>query len=179
MSVNGLRRTFQPSVVMKRRVVTLPLELERNDVHNVHVKRDEQTRGALLPQRARCKAHRRADVHGVAEDVEREAFDAVVHEDAEVVAEEGARDPERVRRGHHERLPGGEERERGERGERRGEERVLGLVLEGALEAVGGVMVGGGEGVGGRTASRGACLRRRCRARGSSSPCVRSLRRYV
>ena len=105
----------------------------------------------------------------------------MVHEDAEVVAEEGARDAERVRRGHHERLPGGEERERDERGERRGEERVLGLVLEGALEAVGGVMVGGGEEgrVGGRTASRGACLRRRCRARGSSSPCVRSLRRSV
>lgn len=153
----------------------LPLEAQSNDVHDVDVRRQEEARGALEPERHRGEGEGAPDVHGVAEDVEGEALDAVVHEDAEVVAEEGARNAEGVGRGDHESLTGGEEGDGDDGVEGRGQNRLLGLVLECALEAgttcqlvvdVGGRM--------GRTASRGAYPRRRWRARGNSSPCAHS-----
>ena len=159
----------------------IPLKAQRDDIHHVDIRSQEEAGGGLVPQRDGGEGEGAPDVHGVAEDVEREALDAVVHEDAEVVAEEGACDAERVGGGDHERLAGGEERERDERVEGRGEERVLGLVLQGALEAIGrgrwcGEKWGGRMG---RTASRGACLQKKCRARGSSTPFVRSLQKSV
>jgi hypothetical protein len=85
------------------------------------------------PERRRGEAQRAADVHGVAEDIERETLDTCGHEDAEVVAEERPRHAECPRRTQHERLPRGEERSGDKRCERRGEERLARLVLKCAL----------------------------------------------
>ena len=65
------------------------------------------------PEGAGGKAHRAADVHRISENIEREAFNAMVHEDAEVVAEEGTRDTECPGRRDDERLSN-EEQHRGD-----------------------------------------------------------------
>lgn len=62
------------------------------------------------PKRTGGETHRAPDVHWIAKDVEREALDTVVHENAKVVAEERARDAQRPRRRHDERLANHEER---------------------------------------------------------------------
>jgi len=74
------------------------------------------------PQSRRGKAHRAPDVNRIAEHVEREAFNAGVHQDPEIVAQEPARDAERPCRGQDEGLPDDEERDGDEGVERGGEE---------------------------------------------------------
>ena len=94
------------------------LEAERDQIDDVDIERDEEAGRALVPgvswmcrvntlhtramratggqrnspEGGRGERHGAADVHGVAEDVEGKALDAVVHEDAEIVAQEGASD---------------------------------------------------------------------------------------
>jgi len=46
------------------------------------------------PQSRRSKAHRTTNVHRITKHVEREALDAGIHEDTEIIAQEGARDSE-------------------------------------------------------------------------------------
>lgn len=53
----------------------------------MHERCDEETRGALIPQRASGEAHCAANVHGVGEHVEWEAFDTMVHQNAEIISE--------------------------------------------------------------------------------------------
>ncbi len=70
----------------------------------------QQDAGGLAVQQGGAdEAGRRAIVHGGVGDVEGEAGDHVVHEDAKVVAEEGARDAERPRRRHHQDVAAGEQ----------------------------------------------------------------------
>lgn len=71
-------------------------------------------------------------VHGGAHDVEGERGDGGVHEDAEVVAQIGARDPERVRAAQHEHIADEQKRVARQRVEERGVGR---LVPESALVA--------------------------------------------
>jgi hypothetical protein len=85
------------------------------------------------PQCRRGKAHRAADVHGVTEHVKRKALDAMVHQDAEIVAEERARDAERQRRAQDERLARDEQHRGHERIERSGEQRYARLIEERAM----------------------------------------------
>ena len=44
------------------------------------------------PQGRRSKAHRTTNVHRITKHVEREALDAGIHKDTEIIAQEGARD---------------------------------------------------------------------------------------
>ena len=101
--------------------------------------------GGHAPERDGEEAHRAADVHRVAEDVEREALDALVHEDAEVVAEEGAGNAECKRGGDHEELAETKQRCGDIDVERFREEWDRGLVEECALIPVYVVMGSGTE----------------------------------
>ena len=74
------------------------------------------------PQSRRSKGHRAPDVHRISEHVEREALDAGVLEDAEIIAHEPARDAECPARGHDEGLADGEEHDGDECVERSGEQ---------------------------------------------------------
>jgi hypothetical protein len=64
---------------------------------------------AISPERRRGKAHGAPNVHGVAENVEWEALDTMVHEDPEVIAKECARNAERPCRSDNKRLAKREE----------------------------------------------------------------------
>ena len=86
-----------------------PFESQGDAVDEVDVDRDEQSCGSFVPQRDGCERHRASDVHRIAQQVERETVDARVHEDAEVVAQECARDAEGVGGGEHEDLADEEE----------------------------------------------------------------------
>ncbi len=144
MSVNGLDGISQARRKRTKVKSSAPLETQSDRIQNVHVQRHQQSDRALVParhrdvnlfmsyatraaqqvhapQRRRGEAHRAADVHGVTEHVEREALDAMVHQDAEIIAEERARDAERPRRAHDERLARDEERHGHEHVERSGE----------------------------------------------------------
>jgi hypothetical protein len=74
------------------------------------------------PQSRRGEAHRAADVHRIAKHVERESLDAVIHQDAEIVAQEPACDAECPRGREDEGLAEDEERDGNERVERCGED---------------------------------------------------------
>jgi hypothetical protein len=95
--------------------VSAPLKLQSDRIHNVHVQGDQQTNRTLVPgednqncfklrehgytgwyapQSRRSKAHRTTDVHRITKHVEREALDAGIHKDTEIIAQEGARDAE-------------------------------------------------------------------------------------
>ena len=86
--------------------------------------------GADSPEGRRGEGHGTPDVHGVAEDVEGETLDAVVHENAEIVAEEGAGDAERPGGGDDKDLAKDKERGGEEGVEGRGEELHLGLLRD-------------------------------------------------
>ena len=147
-----------------------PLELQSDCVHDVHIQRHQQASRALVPaarrnkdvklaiyvipyararvqkhhapQRRRGEAHRATDVHGVAEHVEREPLDAVVHQDTEVVSQERARDAKCPRRAHDERLARDEKRRGQESVERSGEQWHAGLFEERASVSAGGTGIG-------------------------------------
>lgn len=74
------------------------------------------------PERSGGKGHRAPDVHGVTEDVKREALNAVVHEDTKVVPEERPGDPESPGGGDDERLAEDEEHGGDERVQRLGQD---------------------------------------------------------
>ena len=154
MSVNGLGHVSRAHIT-SRREKSAPLKFQSNRIHNVHVKRDQQTDRALIPtaknktlvphyqarrplpqrentnrhapQSRRSKAHRAPNIHRIPEHIEREALNTRVHENAEIIAQERARDTERPGRGHDEGLPGGEERDGDEHVERSGEDARLRL----------------------------------------------------
>jgi hypothetical protein len=48
--------------------------------------------GWYAPQSRRSKAHRTTNVHRITKHVERETLDSGIHEDTEIIAQEGARD---------------------------------------------------------------------------------------
>jgi hypothetical protein len=144
MSVNGLGRVSKAHMTSRGRK-SAPLELQSDRIHNVYVEGDQQTDGTLVPTRQngrpplikcllpaqapinapqsrRGKAHRAPDVHRITKHVEREALNASIHQDPEIIAQERARDAERPRRGHDEGLSGDEERDGDERVERSREE---------------------------------------------------------
>jgi hypothetical protein len=50
-----------------------PFEAQSDEVHDIDVYTDKETRGALVPEGSSDEAHGASDVHGVAEDVERES----------------------------------------------------------------------------------------------------------
>ena len=83
---------------------------------------------ANSPQRRRSKTQRTPDIHRILQDVERETFHAVVHQDPKVISEERPGDTERVGRGDHKQLTGGEERDGHGGREGLGEEPDAGLV---------------------------------------------------
>lgn len=68
----------------------LPLEAQRDDVNDIHIKRNEQPGGAFIPKGCGSKAHCAPDIHRISQDIEGETLDSVVHEDAKVISEEGA-----------------------------------------------------------------------------------------
>ena len=57
-----------------------------------------------LPKSSSCKAHSAPNIHWILEYIKRETFDAVIHEDTEVVSEERACDPECIRGSKYKRL---------------------------------------------------------------------------
>ena len=89
------------------------------------------------PQRRRGEAHCAPDIHRIAQHVKRESLNTVVHQYTEIIAEERARDPERPRRAHDERLPRDEERCGHERVERCGKQRYARLLEERAAVSAG------------------------------------------
>ena len=74
------------------------LKRDGGHVDKVHPHGDQGTSGRCEPQRSSEEVHRRADIHGVGEDREREAGDHLVHQDAKVVSQVGARDAESIER---------------------------------------------------------------------------------
>lgn len=93
--------------------MSAPLKLQSDRIHNVHVQGYQQTNrtfvpaeddqncfklreygytGWYAPQSRRSKAHRATNVHRITKHVEREALDAGIHKDTEIIAQEGARD---------------------------------------------------------------------------------------
>lgn len=74
------------------------------------------------PQSRRGEAHRAADVHGIAKHVKRESLNAVIHQNAEIIAQERARDAKRPGGGHDKGLAEDEERDGNDRVERGGED---------------------------------------------------------
>ena len=110
MSVNGLNYVSRAHVTSTRSV-NAPLKLQSDRIHNVHVQGDEQPNRTLVPaendqtisrarhrlyapQSRRSKAHRTTNVHRITEHIEGETLDAGIHEDAEIITKEGARDTE-------------------------------------------------------------------------------------
>ena len=99
--------------VTSRRRASSPLKLQSDRIHDVHVQCDQQTNRTLVPARddetvskatrawyadapqsRRSKAHRATDIHRITKHVEREALDAGVHKDTEIIAQEGTRNTE-------------------------------------------------------------------------------------
>ena len=74
------------------------------------------------PQSRRGEAHRAADVHRIAKHVKRESLDAVIHQNAEIVAQEPASEAECPRGREDEGLAEDEERDGNERVEWGGED---------------------------------------------------------
>lgn len=82
------------------------------------------------------EAHGRAVIHGGVGDVEGEASDNAIHQDAEVVAQEGPGDAEAVGGAEDQHVTHGQEGVAGVGGGIGVEERVRGLVAEGLLVQV-------------------------------------------
>jgi len=133
----------------------LPLEAQGNDVHDIHVQRDQQTSRALIPpthalsleqashtgetdspQRRRSETQRAPDVHGIPQHVKREPLHAMVHQDPKVIPKERPRDPECVGRGDDKQLTDGKH-DHGDRGRiRLWKQRHARLVAQRALVPV-------------------------------------------
>jgi hypothetical protein len=94
----------------------------RSYLQKVIKNRCEHVTAEYAPQSRRSKAHRATDVHRIAKHVERETLNAGIHEDTEIIAQEGARDAKGPCRAHDEGLPDDEERGGDERIERSGQE---------------------------------------------------------
>lgn len=126
-------------------LIPLPINLprkrilvpQRNPIRHGHQHAKHQPSRPPVPQRRPRETRRAAPVHWRVGHAEREALDARRHEDAEVVAEVGARHAEGVHGGEDEGVASGEEEE-GERGGEGGGEEGWGggLGEEGAVVAV-------------------------------------------
>lgn len=86
-----------------------------------------------LPKRTSSKTHRATDIHWIPENIEREPFNSVVHEDAEVVTEEGAGNAQGPCRGDDESLAREEKDGRYDPVVRLGKNWMLGLFLQGSF----------------------------------------------
>ena len=71
-----------------------PFKSQRDYIHDIHVQGYQESNRSLIPNRNSNESHGTSDIHRVSKDIERESFDAMVHEDAEVIAEEGPGDSE-------------------------------------------------------------------------------------
>ena len=159
MSVNGLDGISSSARKDDERKSSAPFELQSNCIHDVHEQCHQQSHRAFIPtihsgsaiyvtshvqkkkhhapQRRRSKAHRAPDIHRVAQHIKRKPLNTMVHQYTEIVAEERARDPERPRRAHDERLPRDEERCGQERVERCGKQRYARLFEKRAAVSAG------------------------------------------
>lgn len=109
------------------------LEPQGQDVNDQHLKGQQNTSRLAVEQGASEEAHGRAPVHGRAGDVEGEAGDHLVHQDAKVVAEEGTSDTESPGRGEDEDVATCEERVGSGLDIDRLEQRVGGLLVNGRV----------------------------------------------
>lgn len=75
MSVQGLRtrRVSFPDILKKLDKENSPFEAQSDEVDDVDVYTDKETRGAFVPEGSSDEAHGAPNVHGIAEDVERES----------------------------------------------------------------------------------------------------------
>lgn len=141
MGKGALLRLLTP--LLSRRLLPIPLGVDlggegvlvaQGDVVDEEDPRgDEDTRGLRIVERHTEEAHGGAVVHGRVGDVEGEARDDVIHQDAEVVAEEGAGDAEGPGGGDDEDIPGEDEGVGGELHGGSVEKGVGGLLAEGFL----------------------------------------------
>lgn len=109
------------------------LEAQGNEIDKQHPDGQKNTGRLAKDEGGAQEAHGRAVVHGRVGDVEGEARDHVVHQDAEVVAQEGSRDAQGPCRRDDEDVAGGEEGVADVCGQRSLESWVRGLVAQGAL----------------------------------------------
>jgi len=84
-------------------------EAEGDLVYREDQRSKKDARWLAVPQSSTQEAHRRTVVHGRTSDVEREAGDDLVHQNAEVVAEVGPRDAEGPHGGQDEDVAAGDE----------------------------------------------------------------------
>ena len=144
MGEGGLLRLLTP--LLSRRLLPIPLGVDfgsegvlvaQGDVVDEEDPRgEEDARGLPVVERHAEEAHGRAVVHGRVGDVEGEACDNVVHQDAEVVAKEGAGDAKGPGRRDNEDVAGDDEGVGGELRTGSVEEWVDGLRAEGFLVEV-------------------------------------------
>jgi len=142
----GERSWWRQQTVQRCRGNNVPLKLERDRVHNVHVQGDPQTNGTLVPTGMKsqpqtpCRLPHKCvgpptrtttlsqrstsccDIHGITTYIEGEALDTVIHQNAEIVSQERARDAKCPGRRHDECLPSNEKRDGDEDIERSGED---------------------------------------------------------
>ena len=109
-----------------RKKENLLFKLQRNEVHDKYLQRQQPAGDFPFIQRNPQEAQRRAPVHGRAGDVEGKTLDLLVHQDAEVVAEKGPRDAQPVVAAQHENVARGEERD------------AQGRLVQGWVERLGG-----------------------------------------
>lgn len=76
----------------------VPFKLQRDGIRHDDHYAEQQTSRLRVPQRDSDKVGRAAPVHRVGDDVEWEARDHVVHQDAKIVAEVRARHAQHVHR---------------------------------------------------------------------------------
>ena len=91
MSVKGLPRGLSLDCEA-REERNSPFIPQRDYVRDIHVQGYQETSRTLIPYRSSNETHHASHIHRVPKDVERESFDTVVHEDAEVIAEESPSD---------------------------------------------------------------------------------------
>lgn len=109
------------------------LEAQRDLVHKVDPGREHYAGGAAVDERGAQEAHGGAVVHGRVGEIEGKAGDDVIHQDAEVVAQEGAGDAQRPCRRDDQDISSGDQGVAGVRGDVGLEQRVRRLVAQGAL----------------------------------------------
>lgn len=141
MGKGALLRLLTP--LLSRRLLPIPLGVNlggegvlvaQGDVVDEEDPRgDENSRGLPEVKRHTEEAHGGAVVHGGIGDVEGEARDDVIHEDAEVVAKEGAGDAEGPGGGDDEDIASDNEGIGGELHGGSVEKRMGGLLAEGTL----------------------------------------------
>lgn len=109
------------------------LEPQSNDVHDEHAESQRNTSRLAKDEGSPQKVHRRAPVHRGRCHVEGEARHHLVHQNAKVVAQEGARDAQAPRRRDDKDVADDEQGVSGSLRVQRLQERVRGLLGQGRL----------------------------------------------